>query len=100
MSEFARGTSTPESKARKSMRTSHRDETRKSMQALAHQFRLHRHHRVAAGNRAAERISFVVESIEFRVVQPRLLDEFELAHERCVDRQEQQPLLDLVSARG
>jgi len=70
------------------------------MQAHAYRFRLYRQHRVAAGNYAAERISFVVESIEFRIVQPRLLDEFELAHERCVDRQEQQPLLDLVSARG
>lgn len=70
------------------------------MQALAHRFCLYRHHRGADANRAAKRISFVIESIEFRVVQPRLLDEFELAHKRCVDRQEQQPLLDIVSARG
>ena len=61
------------------------------MQAVAHRLRLQRHHFVAAAG-AAERILFVVEPVEFRIVQPRLLDEFELPRERGVEREKQYPL--------
>ena len=61
---------------------------------------LHRHHLVAFGQMAHQRINFTAEPTEHRAINPCLLHELELALDVCVQADEVQPAaLAVVDAR-
>jgi len=66
---------------------------------VAERLRLHGKRRAESGVIGRERVRFVVESVELRVVEPRVLDQLELAADIAGQTDEIEPAVRIVVGR-